>query len=333
MLTKPNIQDQEIITCLKEEYGRDVEILSFLPLGADFNTAVYRVTERGGKDYFLKLRSGAFLKASVSVPKYLVDLGVKEVIPSLATKTGQLWTNLGSFTLMLYPYVEGCNGIEAKLSKTQWGQFGSAIKKLHSFDIPSAITKDIPWETFSSECRETVKVFLTRIEKEVFEEPVAAKMATFLKSKSSEIVKLIRCTESFASTLQKQFLEYVLCHADIHGWNLMIDQEGAFYIVDWDTLIFAPKERDLMFVGAGIWDSGLNASEEKALFYQGYGPTKITRDALAYYRFERIIQDIGNYCEYIFLSDKGGDDRMQCFEHLQSVFLPNGAIERAYNTI
>jgi spectinomycin phosphotransferase len=51
---------------------------------------------------------------------------------------------------------------------------------------------------------------------------------------------------------------------------------------------------------------------------------------MAYYRFERIIQDIGDYCEYIFLSDEGGDDRMQCFEHLQSVFLPNGAIERAY---
>ena len=50
---------------------------------------------------------------------------------------------------------------------------------------------------------------------------------------------------------------------------------------------------------------------------------------MAYYRFERIIQDIGDYCEYIFLSDEGGDDRMQCFEHLQPVFLPNGAIERA----
>ncbi len=39
---------------------------------------------------------------------------------------------------------------------------------------------------------------------------------------------------------------------------------------------------------------------------------------------------ISDYCEYIFFSDKGGLDRMQCFEHLQPVFLPNGAIERAY---
>lgn len=190
----------------------------------------------------------------------------------------------------------------------------------------------MPRETFSSKWRETVKSFLGRIENEVFEEPVAVKMALFLKFKRCEILKLVERAEDLAITIQKQPLDYVLCHADIHGWNLIVDKEGVLYIVDWDTLIFAPKERDLMFVGAGIWDSGLTAAEEESLFYKGYTQTKINQDAIAYYRFERIIQDIGDYCEYIFLSDEGGDDRMQCFEHLQPVFLPNGAIERAYDS-
>jgi spectinomycin phosphotransferase len=330
MLTKPNLKDKEIIACLRDSYGIDVATIAFLPLGADFNTAVYRITTSNQTDYFLKLRRGEFLEASVSVPKYLADFGIKQVIPPLATKTGQLWTGLASFKAILYPYIEVCNGVEAKLSEDQWVQFGATIKKLHSLDIPSSITKDVPREIFSSKWRETVKAFLIRIENEVFEEPVAAKMALFLKSKSSEILKLVERAESLAITIQKQPLDYVLCHADIHGWNLIIDKENALYIVDWDTLIFAPVERDLMFVGAGIWDSGLTADEEESLFYQGYTKTNINQDVIAYYRFERIIQDIGDYCEYIFLSDEGGDDRMQCFEHLQPVFLPNGAIERAY---
>jgi spectinomycin phosphotransferase len=237
---------------------------------------------------------------------------------------------LASFKAILYPYVEGRNGVETKLSEDHGFQFGAAIKKLHSTDIPESITKDVSRETFSSKWRETVKAFLMRIESEVFEEPVAVRMALFLKSKSSEILKLVRRAEELALAIQKQPIYYVLCHADMHGWNLFVDKEKALYIVDWDTLIFAPVERDLMFIGAGIWDSGLTAAEEESLFYQGYGQTKINQDAMAYYRFERIIQDIGDYCEYIFLSDEGGDDRMQCFEHLQSVFLPNGAIERAY---
>jgi spectinomycin phosphotransferase len=155
-------------------------------------------------------------------------------------------------------------------------------------------------------------------------------MALFLKSKSSEILKVVERAEELAITIQKQPLDYVLCHADIHGWNLLVDTQAAFYIVDWDTLIFAPKERDLMFIGADIWDSGLTAAEEESRFYKGYGQAEIDHDLLTYYRFERIIQDIGDYCEYIFLSDAGGDDRLQCLEHLQRVFLPNGAIERAY---
>ncbi len=332
MLIKPDLKDERIIACLRDAYGLTVEKIAFLPLGADFNTAVYQVATSSQVDYFLKLRRGKFIEASVSVPKYLAGLGIRQVIPPLASKTGQLWASLASFKAILYPYVEGLNGVEAKLSDKQWNQFGATMKKFHSIDIPIAITNDVPRETFSSKWRETVKAFLERIENEVFEEPVAVKMALFLKSKSSEILKLVERAEKLAITIQKQPLEYILCHADIHGWNLIIDKEDALYIVDWDTLIFAPVERDLMFVGAGIWDSGRTDFVEESLFYQGYSQTKINQDAIAYYRFERIIQDIGDYCEYIFLSDEGGDDRMQCFEHLQPVFLPNGAIERAYHS-
>ena len=162
----------------------------FLPIGADFNTAVYRVTTTDGTYYFLKLRSGKFLEASISVPKYLADLGIKQVIPPLATKTGQLWTSLESFKAILYPYVEGHNGVDHKPSDDHWVQFGATIKKLHSADISESITKDVPRETFSSKWRETVKAFLMRIEREVFEEPVAAKIAPFLKSKRCEYLNL-----------------------------------------------------------------------------------------------------------------------------------------------
>lgn len=332
MLIEPDVKDEEIIECLRDAYGLDIATVSFLPLGADLNTAVYRVTTSTNTDYFLKLRSSAFLEAHVSVPKYMADLGIKQVIPPFAAKTGQLWKSLASFKAILYPYVEGCNGVEAKLSDQQWVQFGAAIKKLHELDIPVSITKDVPRETFSSKWREILKAFLMRIESEVFEEPVAVKMAQFLKSKSSEILKLVERAEELAITIQKQPLDYVLCHADMHGWNLIVDKEDALYIVDWDTLIFAPKERDLMFIGAGIWVSSLRAAEEASLFYKGYGQAEINHAVLAYYRFERIIQDIGDYCEYIFLSDEGGLDRMQCFEYLKSNFMPGGTIERAYES-
>lgn len=329
MLIKPNLKDEEIIACLQDAYGLTVKKIAFLPLGADFNTAVYRVTTSNQIDYFLKLRSGKFLEASVSVPKYLTDMGIKQVIPPLVTKTEQLWISLASFKAILYPYIEGSNGVGAKLSEDQWVQFGATIKKLHELDIPASITKDVPRETFSSKWRETVKAFLMRIEREVFEEPVAVEMAQFLKSKSSDILKLVERAEELAITLQKHPLAYVLCHADMHGWNLIVDKDDALYIVDWDTLIFAPKERDLMFIGAGIWKSGQTPLEEERLFYNGYGHSKINIDCIAYYRFERIIQDIAEYCIYIFDASHNDQERLQYLEYLKSNFQPQGTIDQA----
>ena len=43
MLEKPDIRDENIIACLLNEYGLLVVQVIFLPLGADLNTAVYRV--------------------------------------------------------------------------------------------------------------------------------------------------------------------------------------------------------------------------------------------------------------------------------------------------
>lgn len=332
MLIKPDLKDEEIVKCLQNAYELHVERITFLPLGADFNTAVYRVTTNNAADYFLKLRLGKFNEASVLVPKFLFDLGIKQVIPPLTNKSAKLWTRLASFNVILYHYVDGNNGIDVNLSDQHWIEFGATMKNFHSANIPDTITSDVPQETFPSKWRQIVKAFLARIQHEVFEDAIAARMAVFLKSKSENILELVRHSEYLASVLEKQPLDYVLCHADIHGWNLLISKEGELFVVDWDTLIYAPKERDLMFIGAGIGDTGRTVPEEENLFYQGYGTTDINQDAIAYYRFERIIQDIGEYCEHIFLSNENDEDRMQSLEYLQANFLPNGTIDWAYQS-
>lgn len=329
MLEKPELKDEEIINCLRHEFGLSVEKLSFLPLGADLNTAVYHVVTNDETDYFVKLRKGNFNEASVTVPNFLSELGIKQIIPSLKTQIGNFWTNLNSFKVILYPFVEGHNGFEKKLSNKQWREFGEALKRFHIAKLPLAITSNINKETFSPRWRNTVKMFLERIEKESFDEPVAIELADFLKTKKDETFELINRTERFAQMLLEQLPEFILCHADIHGWNLLIDGNGALYMVDWDTLIFAPKERDLMFIGGGLGDSGYTLKEEETMFYQGYGQTDINQIAIAYYRCERIIEDIAVYCEQIFSSDEGGEDRKESLENVKSNFLPNGTIEVA----
>ena len=54
----------------------------------------------------------------------------------------------------------------------------------------------------------------------------------------------------------------------------------------------APKERDLMFIGAGLADSGYAPTQEAEMFFGGYGQAAIDRNAITYYRCVRIIEDL-----------------------------------------
>lgn len=329
MLEKPELQDEKVITCLQDEYGLAVAQLTFLPIGADPNTAVYRAVSADETAYFVKLRRGAFDETSVTLPKFLSDQGIAAIIPPLATQMGQLWANLDAFTLILYPFVAGRNGYEVDLTDQHWVTFGAAVKRLHSAPLPPALLQQIQPETYSPHGRETIKMFLDRLDEDTFVDAVAVKLAAFLQTKRDEILDLVGCAERLAQVLQARPPEFVVCHSDLHAGNILIDTNGAFYIVDWDNPILACKERDLMFSGGGFF-RGHTPAEEETLFYQGYGPTQIDPVAVAYYRYERIVQDIAVYCEQLFLSDEGGEDREQSLYYLASNFLPNGVLEITY---
>lgn len=329
MPTQPDISDEAILDCLQKAYGLRGCELTFLPLGADFNTVVYCVATPE-VTYFLKLRRKHFLRTSVTVPLHLHACGLHHIIPPLMTQSDDLWTTLDSFKVVLYPYVKGHNGVGKPLSDQQWVTFGSIVQQLHHTPLPKTILQDVPQETFEIEACETLKTFLVRLENEAFKDPVAQNMASFLKGKAPQILALIQRAQTLSGVLQHQSLDLVLCHGDLHGWNLLIDEEEKLYVVDWDTLVLAPKERDLMFIGAGIHETGRTQSEEEALFYQGYGQTTLNKDALSFYRFYRIIQDMADYCQHVFLSDATQTDRLQSFEYLKANFRPQGTLERAW---
>jgi len=329
MLEKPNLDEARIIACLREEYSLQAARVDFLPLGADQNTAVYRVVAGDGTARFLKLRSGRFDETSVRLAVFLGSQGLRQVIPPLPARNGLPWGNLEAYRSILYPFVEGRDGYQLALSDGQLEELGEFLHRLHATRLPAELLVHIRREDYSPMYRAGLKAWLERIETGCWEEPVAREAAALLKDRREVILDLLQRAEGSLQAFRAAAPEFVLCHSDLHAGNLLIDARGSLFIVDWDDPILAPRERDLMYISGGQLGGWRSPAAETAPFYRGYGPGPVDSHGLAYYRYERIITDLALFCEQLLSSESGGKDRGQALEYLASNFLPGNTLEIA----
>lgn len=331
MLEKPTLSEDQIVARVSQAYALPVSRLAFLPIGADIHTAVYRVDTKDERTFFLKLRR-RFEPNTARIPRFLFDSGIRQVLAPLKTRDGALWAvGPEEYTCILYPWIDGRSGFEQELTGRQWVAFGAALKKVHTTALPVQLRKPIPVEDFSPRYRQAVSEYQALVERQTFADPLADRMARFMRAKHDLIRHLTARAGQLAEALQSQSLERVLCHADIHAGNLLLSDNERFSIVDWDDCLLAPKERDLMFIGGGVGGAWLHPGEA-APFYEGYGQTGVNRTALTYYRYERIVEDIASFCEEILLTAGDSIDRKQWFGYFSSQFSPGAVIDIACRT-
>src|SRR5262249_15060823 len=149
VLEKPDIADEPIVARLQTSYGLSIDQLTFLPLGFDLNSAVFRAVAREGTAYFVKLRSGKFDPMCVALPRLLSDRGVRQIIAPISTRSGQLWADVNDLTMIVYPFVVGRTAREIPMSERQWVDFGAAMKRLHAAPLPATIIQNLPRITYS----------------------------------------------------------------------------------------------------------------------------------------------------------------------------------------
>lgn len=323
--------DQCIIDCLKSYYGIDVVTLTFLPLGADMDASVYKAETRGQESYFVKLKRGHDHDISTAIMELLLYAKVQQIISPIKTIQGQSTQRRDNFTLIVYPFVEGQDGFSHSLTDEQWLILGKTLRQIHEIDVPSSIQHCIRHETYSPQWRESVRSLYPYLEVEPTGDEIAVKLLCFMKKNKVTIHRLVDRAGQLGKKLHNESTKFVLCHSDIHGGNILIDKNNNPYIVDWDAPIMAPKERDLMFIGGGVgnvWNKPL----EETLFYKGYGKTEINRTILAYYRHERIVEDMALYCQSILFTTVKDEDKLEMYEHFISMFAPRGVVDIAFET-
>ncbi len=327
MRDRPPVPDQRIIAELEYAYGISIIALEFLPIGNDAAAAAFCV--RGEqRDYFLKLRRGLPNRAALEVPHHLREKGVDSAVAPLVTVSGALFAELGAYSLILYPWIDGESKWGKTLSPRQWRAWGAIMGDMHRAGLAGLseeLKAQMPQEQYG-------KRWLNKLEKvaraaERIHQPhaFAIELARLWRQYAVKIEEARRRYLSLGARLQARDHEHVICHADIHLANIMVDSAGAIHIVDWDEVTLAPKERDLMFF---LVDG--HANEAVFAFMDGYGACQVDELGLAYYRYDWVLQEFCDYGERLFLSIELSDRELQfSLDEFKRLFAPGDVLELA----
>lgn len=292
---------------LKAKYGIEVQLKPLLG-GADANATLYKgVGEK--KDYFIKVKSQFDPQTIISIAQLLQEAGIREIIYPIKSLNRTFYEKLECKIILVYPFIEGEDGFHKNLNQEQWLILGLSLKKIHEISVPPSF--QIRREEFSDKWQNQIRELL--------------KKKDFFPTYKMIIQKLLDNAEILSKKVKNQAYPFVLCHADLHGGNVLIDSQNAIYIVDWDDPILAPKERDLMFIGGGV-GSVWNQTEES--FLRGYGQDSINSLLIAYYRHERILEDVVEY--YHLLKTSPNDPEFN--KQFNSQFDSNGVVDIAFKS-
>lgn len=328
MLDKPAVSDDRIKNLLTEKYGLPNPTLDFQPVGNDVASYLFRVMNEG-TTYFLKARPAPLYEASCRVPRFLYASGVKNVVAPLPDTSGGLWTELDRLAFMLYPFVDGPHGWQGSgMTAEHWRALGDTLKQIHSLTLDQALAGVIRRETFDPPEIAWFVEFeanFANLEQTTTDPTERAFLERWRHYRPLAVV-IMRAMERLLGVLRQRARQYVICHADLHPANVLVPAADGVFVIDWDEVKLAPKERDFLFVEEG--DGELS----EIPFFAGYGAPDIDWVALTYYRCERVAQDLMAYAETaLFMPDVSTETKASSIRGLDVMFMSGSEVEATFN--
>jgi spectinomycin phosphotransferase len=325
VLEPPSIADADLIERARTRFAIPVTRATFLPIGNDSAAWAFRLS--GGEDaWFLKVLARPVDAASLEIPRHLADLGIGHLLAPIPTTTGGSFDEGDPYSFILYPFVDGESGGDIGLTTAQQTELGRVVRRIHDLPVPPDLATSMRRERFVPPGVGAAHRIGGEIKSGSFDDPFHRSLAAFWLRHRREIDRIVERAEQLGVEARTRARDPVICHADIHAWNVLIERSGEFVVVDWDEALLAPRERDLMFVDGGV--GGL-ANDSRA-FFAGYGHVEIDPVVIAYYRFDWVVQELASYGDCVLMPGVGDATKAEAVDLLVSLFEPGNVVEAAH---
>jgi aminoglycoside phosphotransferase (APT) family kinase protein len=289
---EPPINHAHLIETVRDVYGLPVQELVFVPVGVP--SVCYAVHCGGEERYFLKLwpdtRTGRANAArrTISLPltRALYERGLYPRVPyPISTRNGALWATFSGNPFAVFPLLSG-HAPPARWSPALRDEFARTIAAIHRATpaladvLPPHEAFDIPFEDDLRHGLEAIEQIGPR------ERPGLRALRDMVLPRRAEILVQLARLHLLQHAVRQLSGPFVLCHTDMGGDNLLVDDHGQLIVLDWDDAIVAPPEHDLQSALGEGFGYFLETYEEAG------GQRLLHVDHFAFYLLRRYVHDM-----------------------------------------
>jgi spectinomycin phosphotransferase len=260
-----------------------VEVDRFVPVvgGADENAELWRATGPGGSAYAVKW-SGGGSPGGLALTAHLAARGTPGIPAPRLAGDGRPWSVRGGRRLSVVPWIDDPVAWRGTMTRAHWAAYGRVLAALHATPVPPEIAGMLPREDHAhGRFVEAARAITGRIAGTAASPWWPRDAVEGLIARADRIGPVTRGGAA------------VLCHGDPHLLNVLSGGDDRVWLIDWDDAVLAPREWDLMFVIGGVL--ARVGAEQRAWFFEGYGPVEVDADRLAYYRCVRALDDAASW--------------------------------------
>jgi Phosphotransferase enzyme family len=192
------------------------------------------------------------LRASLSAARDLRDGGAAFVLAPVPARDGEPLVRLNDrLTVALYPFVDG--------QSFTWGEF-TPVQRRGLLDLvvavhtaPAAARRHADPDDFAILHRDEL-ILALRPGRDAADEadcgPYARPAARLLAESAAGVRRMLARHDELAAAARSRPAGLVLTHGEPHPGNIMLTASG-WVLIDWDTVLVAPPERDLWSLDPG----------------------------------------------------------------------------------
>lgn len=327
MRTEPADLDRaELSRLLAREWAFDAASLEYLPVGfgshhweaSDGQRARRFVTaDRLSSSWAGTDPESAFdaLERAFRTAAALRDTaGLEFVVGPLGGRSGAFVHRLGDFAVAVFPFVQGEPAEEPALVLRMLGRLHAATKQLP----PDLVRR----EDFEIPHRDTLLEALGDLDRPWTTGPFAERTRELLRHSTESLTGRLEAYDELADEVRRTSGPWVVTHGEPKSSNVIRDGRDALWLVDWDTVRLAPRERDLWMVLDATRPAGRTTSRPP-------GPATSTRVRCALYRTRWDLADIAAFVHLFRRAHEATGDTVESWGYLEG-YLKTAGDDSAY---